>query len=151
MSRIIEIWGDKNFTVEIPDDARVTFGPWAPPTAAAVASGSWGGAGAAKARGTIRVYKGAKSTENILAVFTGVEGFRDMSIDIGTGMGGVARMPSSVIGGAARSISFSQMKKAEKELLAKMVRDAVLTKVAGPEPEEDSSGFTFIEEDDDDS
>jgi hypothetical protein len=65
------VFGDKTFRITIPDDARVTFGPWSPPTKDGRA---WGDE--AK-RGTLRVY--GRTKEDVLAVFAGVTGFRDMT------------------------------------------------------------------------
>jgi len=72
--RELLVEGKKTFRIKIPDDARVTFGPFSPPTAEK-------GYGNEKSlSGTLRVYsKGTKATENILAVFTDVRGFRDQS------------------------------------------------------------------------
>jgi len=69
------VFGEKNFKIDVPDDAKITFGPWSPPT------GSEKGYGAAERAltGTLRVYRGNK--ENILAVFSGVRGFRDLSLN----------------------------------------------------------------------
>lgn len=80
MSRTILVEGKKVFRVTIPDDARLTFGPWSPPTGEAKAYGI----NEKALSGTLRVYsKGTKATENILAVFSGVTGFRDLStIDV---------------------------------------------------------------------
>lgn len=75
MSRTILVEGKKVFRVTIPDDARLTFGPWSPPT------GDKYNVNEKALSGTLRVYKGGttKSAENILAVFSGVTGFRDLS------------------------------------------------------------------------
>jgi hypothetical protein len=70
--RTLLVFGDKTFRIQIPEDARVTFGPWAPPSK----DGSrWGEEGK---RGTLRVY--GRTKEDVLAVFAGVTGFRDMAI-----------------------------------------------------------------------
>jgi len=71
MSRTLLVFGDKTFKITVPDDAKITFGPWSPPNAKA---DCWSDG---EKRGTLRVYQGGK--ENILAVFAGVTGFRDMS------------------------------------------------------------------------
>jgi hypothetical protein len=78
MPRKLIVWGEKDFTVEIPDDAKVTFGPFSPPTAASSTKPSYGVAGSRS--GTLRIYKGTKTTENVIAVFAGVDGFRDESL-----------------------------------------------------------------------
>lgn len=75
--RTIQVEGDETYRVTIPDDARLTFGPWSPPPSAESKRGGGGWSDESK-RGTLRVYKGAGTT-NILAVFTGVRTFRDVS------------------------------------------------------------------------
>lgn len=76
MSKVLLVFGARNFKITVPDDARITFGPWSPPTGPGDKYGNTDRA----LRGTLRVYQGAKSTENIIAVFSGVEGFRDLSL-----------------------------------------------------------------------
>jgi hypothetical protein len=71
MARQLLVQGDKTFKVTIPDDAKVTFGPWSPPNANATAGYST----SYKALGTLRIYQGA----NVLGVFGGVSSFRDLS------------------------------------------------------------------------
>lgn len=72
--RTLLVFGDrdKEFRITIPDDAKVTFAPWSPPP-----RDGRGWEPEAKV-GTLRVYQG--SEKNILAVFSGVRGFRDTSI-----------------------------------------------------------------------
>lgn len=78
MARELLVFGQKTFKIEIPDDAKVTFGPWSPPLESAKNYTMTDRA----LVGTLRIYKGvAKTTENILAVFSGVTGFRDLSIN----------------------------------------------------------------------
>lgn len=75
MSRTILVMGDKTFKIVVPDDAKLTFGPFSPPTRdRADAYMAPGG----KAMGTLRVYQGTE--KNILACFSGVTGFRDLSL-----------------------------------------------------------------------
>lgn len=77
MARTILVEGKKVMRVTIPDDARITFGPWSPPT------GENKYAVTEKAlTGTLRIYKGGttKANETTLAVFSGVSGFRDLSV-----------------------------------------------------------------------
>jgi hypothetical protein len=71
--RQILVLGEKKFKLSIPDDAELTFGPWSPPKNDE--RQAW--AQDAK-RGTLRVYTAKK--KDILAVFSGVAGFRDLSI-----------------------------------------------------------------------
>ena len=76
MARTLLVEGKRTMRVTIPDDARVTFGPWSPPT------GENKYAPSEKAlTGTLRVYKGGttKANETTLAVFSGVSGFRDLT------------------------------------------------------------------------
>lgn len=74
MSRDLLVFGEKTFKITIPDDAKVTFAPFSPPT-----RGDHGWAGSGKAAGTVRIYRGTK--DNIMAVFSGVTGFRDTSLE----------------------------------------------------------------------
>lgn len=76
MSRQLLIIGAKTFRITIPDEAKVTFGPWSPST----------GEGRYQAtekalNGTLRVYASAKANATILGVFSGVTSFRDSSIE----------------------------------------------------------------------
>lgn len=76
MSRTILVEGEETYRVTVPDNARFTFGPWSPPSGAEAKSSSrWS---EESKRGTLRVYEGAGTTK-ILAVFTGVRSFRDIS------------------------------------------------------------------------
>src|SRR5207249_2599765 len=69
------VFGEKEkiFRITIPDDAKVTFGPWSPPGDKSRGFESEGGK-----RGTLRIY--GKTKEEVLAVFSGVTGFRDSSL-----------------------------------------------------------------------
>jgi hypothetical protein len=72
--RQLLVEGKKTFRINIPDDARVTFGPFSPPSEGK----AYGNERALS--GTLRVYShGTKTTETVLAVFTDVRGFRDLS------------------------------------------------------------------------
>jgi hypothetical protein len=73
---LVEREGKKDFRIVVPDDAKLTFGPWSPPTGQSRYDNS-----DRSLRGTLRIYKGSKSTENVIAVFSGVTGFRDLSLD----------------------------------------------------------------------
>lgn len=73
--RQLLVFGDKTFKIEIPDDAKITFGPWSPPTKGQDSIG-WHQSG--RSTGTLRIYQGSK--ENIVALFAGVTGFRDLSL-----------------------------------------------------------------------
>lgn len=69
--RTLIVEGDEEFRVEIPDDARITFGPWSPPNK----DGRHMYGDDAK-RGTLRVYKNS-SSDSVIFVRSGVTGFRD--------------------------------------------------------------------------
>lgn len=73
MSKEILVFGDKTFKITVPDGATITFGPWSPPSKDARYEPQ-------PRNGTLRVYEGSKSTANIIAVFSGVTGFRDLSL-----------------------------------------------------------------------
>ena len=82
--RILKVWGDSGvFSIKLPDDAKVTFGPWAPPNARMIEGGliSKGSSFGPERGGTLRIYKGTKTTGDVLAVFAGVQGFRDTSLE----------------------------------------------------------------------
>ena len=72
--RELLVFGEKTFRITVPDDAKITFGPFSPPGGGD--RGNWVAAG--RAEGTLRIYQGSK--ENIIAVFAGVRGFRDLSL-----------------------------------------------------------------------
>ncbi len=73
--RKLLVFGEKTFKISIPDDAKITFGPWSPPSAGVKAYDS------PKAlSGTLRVYENNKSGASVLAVFSGVNGYRDLSL-----------------------------------------------------------------------
>ncbi len=74
MTRQLLVFGEKTFKITIPEDAKVTFGPWSPGT-----SDKYGGNTPSALRGTLRVYEGKTDKSTILGVFSGVTGFRDLS------------------------------------------------------------------------
>lgn len=65
-----------NFTVDIPEGARLSFGPWTPPRA----EGKYGREEKSQA-GTLRIYEKSTAASSILAVFSDVEGYRDLSLN----------------------------------------------------------------------
>lgn len=73
MPRQLLVFGEKTFKITVPDDAKITFGPWAPPPAKAAAFER-----TEHAKGTLRIYQGSK--ENIIACFSPVSGFRDLTM-----------------------------------------------------------------------
>lgn len=79
MSRTLLVLGEKNFKLTVPDDARITFGPFSPPTGSSTKPNY--GVDNDRLKGTLRIYQGkTKTTENIIGVFTNVRGFRDLSV-----------------------------------------------------------------------
>lgn len=67
--------GSKDLRVTIPDDARVTFGPFSPPSKDKAGYDRGDGS----KRGTLRVYNG-KSTTDVIAVISNVTGFSDTAV-----------------------------------------------------------------------
>jgi len=80
MPREIIVFGAKTFKFTLPDEARLTFSPWSPPSAKGRNFGYEDGGGG-RAAGTLRIYKGS-GDKDILACFSGVTGFRDMSLNV---------------------------------------------------------------------
>lgn len=76
MKRELLVFGPKTFKVTIPEDSRITFGPWSPPTGAEKYATS-----ERALVGTLRIYQGkTKTSEDVIGVFSGVTGFRDLSL-----------------------------------------------------------------------
>lgn len=75
MPRTLLVFGQKKFKITIPDDAKVTFGPFSPPPRKSTGF-EW--SDGAKA-GTLRIY--GKTQKDILACFSQVYGFRDLSVE----------------------------------------------------------------------
>lgn len=74
MTKQLLVFGDKTFKIAVPEDAKITFAPFSPP------SKNDGFAHRPEsAVGTLRIYRGTK--DNIIAVFAGVRGFRDLSLE----------------------------------------------------------------------
>jgi hypothetical protein len=74
--KTILVQADKKFKIVVPDDVKITFGPWSPgkkdkTTAFDVGNNSSNG-------GTLRIYD---SKGNILCCFAHVTSFRDLSLD----------------------------------------------------------------------
>jgi hypothetical protein len=76
MSRQILVTGEKTFRITIPDEAKLTFGPWSPPSNK---ESSYDRSGRALS-GTLRVYENSKASASVLAVFSGVSSYRDLSV-----------------------------------------------------------------------
>lgn len=62
----------KKFKITVPDDVKITFGPWSPP------STGKGYRYETDKVGTLRIYH--KTKDNIIAMFAHVASFRDLSI-----------------------------------------------------------------------
>jgi hypothetical protein len=75
--RQLLVFGPKTFKITVPDEAKITFGPWSPPTS----EGKYSTVSDKALNGTLRVYETAKAGASVLAVFSGVTGYRDMSIE----------------------------------------------------------------------
>ena len=71
--RTLLVHGLQTFKIQVPDDARITFGPFSPPSAKGHFSES-------DRRGTLRIYR-SHSKEDIIACFSGVDSFRDISLE----------------------------------------------------------------------
>lgn len=72
MSRTLLVQSNPNFKIEIPDEAKVTFAPFSPPRA-----DTRGNIYGYNPVGTLRIYEG--NEKNLIGVFIGVEGFRDIT------------------------------------------------------------------------
>lgn len=73
--RQLLVFGINTFRLTIPNDARITFGPWSPPT-----KHNNDRYDNESKKGTLRIYQGTEKTGNVLAVFAGVNGFRDLTL-----------------------------------------------------------------------
>lgn len=76
MSKTLLVFASKTFKITVPDEAKITFGPWSPQS-----EGSKYGQSEKALNGTLRIYESTKSGASVLAVFSGVTGYRDMAID----------------------------------------------------------------------
>lgn len=68
--------GKKEFKITVPEEARLTFGPWSPSSMKNADRYS----GDKALTGTLRVYAGKSETSGVIAVFSGVTGYRDLSL-----------------------------------------------------------------------
>ena len=137
--RELKVWGDSGtFTIKVPEDAKVTFGPWAPPNARMI-EGSTATSGARfgpERGGKLRIYKGTKTTGDILAVFAGVQGFRDTAIEYTEEP---SRMPEPE---AREVVDWSDMEEDEKDDLAARIARVFADK-AMEEKDEDTEPVPF--------
>lgn len=70
--RQLLVFGTKEFRITIPDEAKVAFGPWSPPTERSRDFGD-------RTTGTLRVYASHKPGADCIFVQSGVTGYRDTS------------------------------------------------------------------------
>lgn len=76
--RQLLVQAEKLFKITIPDNAKVTFGPWSPPFRDK--NSIYTDPSINNARGgTLRIYQGTR--DNIIACFSNVHSFRDLSMD----------------------------------------------------------------------
>lgn len=78
MSRtlLISFEGGKEAKAIVPEDSKLTFGPWSPGGGTADKYGN-----STKAlTGTLRVYRGKTDTSGVIGVWSGVTGYRDLSM-----------------------------------------------------------------------
>jgi hypothetical protein len=75
--RKLLVFGEKTFKIEIPEGAKITFGPWSPPSAGVK---TYNDPGNRALSGTLRVYESNKTGASVVAVFGGVNGYRDLSL-----------------------------------------------------------------------
>lgn len=75
MARELLVVGRKTFKITIPDEAKVTFGPWSPK------AGEDRYTNDKAMNGTLRVYATTRANSTILAVFSGVTEFRDSGVE----------------------------------------------------------------------
>lgn len=74
MSRKLLVEGKKTFRITIPDEAKVTFGPWSPGEKKNYDQST-------ESKGTLRVYADKAVNSTILGVWSGVTSFREESLD----------------------------------------------------------------------
>lgn len=72
MSKTLIVEGKTTFKITLPDEAKITFGPWSP----GATKNDYG-----QSTGTLRVYENAKTGANILGVWSGVTSFRTETIE----------------------------------------------------------------------
>lgn len=142
--RTLKVWGESGvFSIKIPEDAKVTFGPWAPvnPGSSTYKSGM-----SPERGGTLRIYKGTKTTGDVYAVFAGVQGFRDTSLEYEEEP---RPMPAPAL---IQRVDWEDLDADEKEELAGLVAgvivnraadDALASKPAPDESEEEEIGPSF--------
>lgn len=75
--RKLLVEGDKTFMIEVPEESKITFGPFSPPSRGS----SRGYDNNYNPTGTLRIYAGATQSTPIIGVFSGVSSFRDISLE----------------------------------------------------------------------
>jgi hypothetical protein len=75
--RELLVFGEKTFKITVTDEAKITFGPWSPPNATAKAVYDRSDRALS---GTLRIYQTGKAGASVVAVFSGVSGYRDLSM-----------------------------------------------------------------------
>lgn len=75
--RQLLVEGAKTFKIDIPDDAKVTFGPWSPSKMSKENGSHMGGDRNELFRGTLRIYEADGKT--MIGMFSPVVTFRDLS------------------------------------------------------------------------
>jgi hypothetical protein len=95
--KILVFQGKKSFVITVPEDAKTTFGPWVPPSMRS--TDAYGRSHGSDSMGTLRVY--GRTEKHILGVFSGVTGFRDLSLEYveveADMLGGVEEEPETEI------------------------------------------------------
>lgn len=74
---LVEKDDGKKFRITLPEGAKVTFGPWSPPSG----EGRYVERTGAALSGTLRVYESSKSGASVLAVFSHIKTYRDEALD----------------------------------------------------------------------
>jgi hypothetical protein len=107
--RILVFQDKKSFVITVPEDAKTTFGPWVPPGMRSTDMYGRSHGGAGDSVGTLRVY--GRTEKHILGVFSGVTGFRDLSLEYveveSDMLGGVEEEPEEAEPTSADSIFFT--------------------------------------------
>lgn len=121
------VFGERTFKITVPADAKITFGPWSPPNA------KGGDYSRESLKGTLRVYQGSK--DNILACFSGVSGFRDLSMNYAEQ---VAKEEGAVIWKDDKD-GYTREEKVKRA--AEWVDNPDVARIAAPKPEKRRRGL----------
>jgi len=73
--RTVQVYGAKDFKIEVPDEAELTFGPFSPP-------GTGGGYRSGTPYGTLRVYRKIGKAKQIIGCFSQVTSFHDVEVQM---------------------------------------------------------------------